>query len=147
MVESEISRFWVNQHLHFGVVVTSPIEGYHSTLKSYLQRRNRDLQSVFIRMNHFWDTQQISIRTTTAQQQIRSKHSTNISLFAAILQQVNGNTLQKILTERAKLPVSRPPMADCTCTIQQSIGLPCFHTIWKRQREGGVILLEDIHPH
>ena len=27
------------------------------------------------------------------------------------------------------------------------MGLPCYHIIWERKRDGGVILLEDIHPH
>ena len=28
--------YWVDQNLHFGVLVSSPIKGCHSTLKSYL---------------------------------------------------------------------------------------------------------------
>ena len=34
--KEKLVRFWVDQNLHFGVLVTSPIEGCHSTLKSYL---------------------------------------------------------------------------------------------------------------
>ncbi|CZT45255.1 uncharacterized protein RSE6_05549 [Rhynchosporium secalis] len=29
----------------------------------------------------------------------------------------------------------------------QAFGLPCFHTLWKRQQEGGSVLLSDIHHH
>ena len=34
--KEKLVRYWVDQNLHFGVLVTSPIEGCHSTLKSYL---------------------------------------------------------------------------------------------------------------
>ena len=45
-------------------MVTSPIEGYYTTLKSYLQCGNRDLRGVFIRLQHFWDTQHAAFITT-----------------------------------------------------------------------------------
>jgi hypothetical protein len=35
---------YIDQHLHFGVTVTSPIEGCHATLKGYLQRGHGDLR-------------------------------------------------------------------------------------------------------
>jgi hypothetical protein len=33
--KEKLVSFWVNQTLHFGVIVTSPIKGCHATLKSY----------------------------------------------------------------------------------------------------------------
>jgi hypothetical protein len=138
---------WINQSFNFGVTVTSPNEGCHATLKLYLQRGHGDLRGVFLKMKLFWTAQYQAIQTTTAQQQLRPKHSINIPLFAAVLQHVHGYALQKILQEHAKLPATRPPPPSCICSISQSIGLPCYHTIWERKRDGGVILLEDIHPH
>jgi len=55
--KEKIVGFWVNQNYYFGVTVTSPIEGCHATLKSYLQRSSGDLRGVFVRMQHFWDLQ------------------------------------------------------------------------------------------
>ena len=53
-----------------------------------------------------------------------------------------------ILKERSKLPLkladSLPP---CNCTIRQSIGIPCFHTIRQRQNSPGVLLITDVDPH
>ena len=71
----------------------------------------------------------------------------NIPLFAAVLQHIHSFALKKILLEHAKLPAVRPPLPGCSCTIQQSYGLPCYHTIWERKCNGGVILLTDIHRH
>jgi MULE transposase domain len=141
---------WINQFPHFGVTVTSPIEGCHATLKTYLQRGHSDLRTVFNRMKLFWIHQQTKIQSTIAQQKLRPKHSTNIPLFAAIQQYIHGYALQKILEELAKLPAKGVcPSSICTCSIQQSIGLPCYHTIWQRKttQGGGMIQLSDIHPH
>jgi hypothetical protein len=145
--KEKLVAYWVNKNYHFGVVVTSPIEGCHATLKSYLQRGNGDLRGVFVRMQQFWDSQHIVFKTTVAQQQLWPKHSVNIPIFAAVLQHVHGYALQKIIQEHAKLPTTGPPISNCSCTIQFSFGLPCYHTIWRRKINGGVILLDDIHRH
>jgi hypothetical protein len=138
---------WINQRPHFGVIVTSPIEGCHAILKGYLQRGHSDLRGVFNRLKLFWKAQQSTIQSTIAQQQLRPRHSINIPLFAAILQHIHAYALQKILQEKAKLPTRGSPPLGCTCSIQQSLGLPCYHKIWQRQQESGAIQLEDIHPH
>jgi ribosomal protein S12 len=41
---------WINREPHFGVTVTSPIEGCHATLKGFLQRGHGDLKGVFDRI-------------------------------------------------------------------------------------------------
>jgi len=98
-------------------------------------------------MKLFWTDQHASIQSTIAQQQLKPRHTVNIPLFAVVLQHIHGYALQKILQEHAKLPARGPPIPGCACTIQQSIGLPCYHKIWDRKVNSGVILLEDIHPH
>ena len=138
---------YINQRHHFGVTVTSPIEGCHATLKSYLQRGHGDLRDVFGKLKLFWTAQHATIEETIAKQQLRPRHSVNIPLFAAVLKQVHGHALQRILVEHTKLPARGPPLTSCTCSIRQSIGLPCYHTIWQRKLSTGVIHLEDIHPH
>ena len=143
--KEKLVAFWVDQNYHFGVTVTSPIESCHATLKSYLQRGNGDLRGVFVRLQHFWEAQHTIFKTTAAQQKLRPKNSVNIPLFAAVLQQVHGFALDKILLEKAKLPATSPPLPGCSCTIQKAFGLLCYHTIWKRIQNKGVILLEDIY--
>jgi MULE transposase domain len=139
---------WINRQPHFGVVVTSPVEGCHATLKGYLQRGHGDLRGVYNRLKLFWEAQHESIKSTVAQQQLRPRHSVNIPLFSAVLQHVHAYALRLILRERAKLPTKgKAPSPYCNCSIEESMGLPCYHKIWKRQQEIGVIQLEDIHPH
>ena len=64
--KEKLVAYWVDQHHYFGVTVTSPIEGCYATLKSYLQRSNRDLRSVFERIQQFWDSQYSSFNSTLA---------------------------------------------------------------------------------
>ena len=70
----------------------------------------------------------------------------NVPLFAAVLKQVHGYTLERILKELKKLP-AKGPLPMCTCSIQQSIGLPCYHTLYQRKLSTSVVHLEDIHVH
>jgi hypothetical protein len=144
--ENLVTAF-IDQRPHFGVTVTSPIEGCHATIKGYLQRGHGDLRDVFNRLKVFWKAQHSNIKSTVAQQQLRPKHSVNIPLFTAVLQHVHAYALQKILLEQAKLPARGGPESSCTCSIKESMGLPCYHTVYQRQQESGVIRLEDIHPH
>jgi hypothetical protein len=138
----------VDQEPHFSVTVTSPIKGCHATLKRYLQRGSSDLKGVYNRLVHFWTTQHANIKSTSAQEQLRPKHSINLPLFAIVKQHVHAFALLKILQEQTKLPARNGQLdPSYTCTIQKAISLPCYHTIWERKRGNGVILLEDIHPH
>ncbi|RFU25063.1 hypothetical protein B7463_g11275, partial [Scytalidium lignicola] len=106
--KEKLVQYWVNQHHHFGVLVTSPIEGCHSTLKSYLQRGNGDLNDVFERLLLFWASQQQAIETAKAQEKLRRKHRINTHLFSAVLGQVYDYALEKIVAERAKAPKTTP---------------------------------------
>ena len=138
---------YINQCFHFGITVTSPIEGCHATMKAFLQRGHSDLKGVFDKLKLFWAEQHASIQSTTAQQQLRPKHSVNVPLFAAVLKQVHSCALERILKELKKLPDTKPPPSSCTCSIQQSIGLPCYHTLYERKLSTGVVHLKDIHTH
>jgi hypothetical protein len=137
---------YINQHPHFGVIVTSPIEGCHAAIKAFLQRGHGDLKGVFDKMKLFWTEQHASIQSTMAQQQLSTRHSVNVPLFGAVLKQVHSNALERILKELKKLP-AKGPLPMCTCSIQQSIGLPCYYTLYQRKLSTGVVHLEDIHTH
>jgi hypothetical protein len=146
--KEKLVRFWVDQHLHFGYLVTSPIEGCHAGLKRYLRRSTAGLDGVFTKLQHFWTNQHAKIRDLTAQQFHSLRYNHRIPLFYGVINYVHGFALNKILTEASKLPANNtPPPYSCSCTITQSHGLPCFHKIWERQQNGGTLLLEDIHAH
>jgi hypothetical protein len=39
-----------------------------------------------------------------------------------------------------------PNLRPCLCIVKQSIGVLCFHTVYKQLLNGGYILPLDIHP-
>jgi hypothetical protein len=97
-------------------------------------------------MKLFWSEQYASIQSTVAQQQLLTKHSVNVPLFAPVLKQVHGCTLVRSIEEFKKLP-AKGPLPMWTCSIQQSIGLSCYHTLYQRKLSTGVIHLKDIYAH
>ncbi|KAK9252740.1 hypothetical protein V1507DRAFT_213398 [Lipomyces tetrasporus] len=78
------------------------------------------------------DAQHESIKAVTAQQQFRPKQSTNISLFAAVLNQIHGYALRNILQEKSKLSTRGPSSSERKCSIERSFGPPCCHKTWLR---------------
>ncbi|RFU27819.1 hypothetical protein B7463_g8517, partial [Scytalidium lignicola] len=145
--KEKLMRYWVDQHLHFSVLVTSSVEGCHGVIKSWLQQSTRDLNGVFDRLELFWSAQQRGITEAVAQDQLRPKHNVNLPRFAELIGQIHGYALQKLHFEVSKLPKHGAPTSICNCTIQKSMGLPCYHTIWERIKDGGSVRIQDIHLH
>lgn len=145
--KEKLVKFWVDQHLHFGYLVTSPVEGCHAGLKRYLQRSTASLDGVYQKLCLFWEAQHHNLLNTLARQANSPRHTHNIPLFAGVISFVYSTALEKVLLEVAKLPRSGPPRDNCSCTITQSFGLPCYHTIWERKQEPGTVLVRDFHQH
>jgi hypothetical protein len=62
---------------------------------------------------------------------------------------VHDKALYLIIRERAKLYKAKDEATLewlCCCTIQASLGVPCFYNLFKRLKDGGQVLLKDIHP-
>jgi len=76
---------------------------------------------------------------------LKPKHSVNAPLFAAVLKQVHSCVLERILKELKKLPDKKLPPSSYTCSIQRSIGLPCYYTLYERKLSTGVVHLKDTH--
>ncbi|RFU33344.1 hypothetical protein B7463_g3034, partial [Scytalidium lignicola] len=87
-----------------------------------------DLNGVFDRLELFWSAQQRGITEAVAQDQLRPKHNVNLPRFAELIGQIHGYALQKLHFEK-------------------SMGLPCYHTIWERIKDGGSVRIQDIHLH
>jgi hypothetical protein len=135
--------------LHFGIQVTSPIEGCYTVLKAYLRVSTGDLKGVFDRLLPFWPAQHKAIEYSLAAEQNRVKHHLNRRYFDLIQQLVHDRALYLILFECAKLYKEQEKEGLqwlCECTITKSHRLPCFHDISERFQAGGQILPEDVHP-
>jgi hypothetical protein len=62
---------------------------------------------------------------------------------------VYNKALYLIIKERAKLHKAEDDASLkwlCRCTIQILMGVPCFYNLFECLRDGGQVLLKDIHP-
>jgi hypothetical protein len=147
--KEKLVKFWVDQNFHFGVRVTSPIEGCHAVLKAYLRVSTGDLKGVFDRLLQYWPTQHYEIRYKAAQEQNKVVHYLNRRYFDLIQGLVHDRALRLIIKEKAKLHKAEDEANltwPCQCTIQASMGVPCYHDLFERMKGGGQVLPEDIHP-
>jgi hypothetical protein len=139
----------VDTHLHFGIRVTSPIEGCHAVLKAYLKVSTGDLKGVFDRLKSFWPDQHRHIQDSAAQEQNKVKHRLNKAYFHMVQSLVHDHALSLIVVECAKLHKAEEnsqSLGLCRCTVTSSMGIPCFHKVSERLKGVGHILPEDIHP-
>jgi hypothetical protein len=130
--KEKLVRYWVDSNLHFGVRVTSPIEGCHAILKSYLRVSTGDLKGVFDRLVLFWPDQHQGIHDALAREQNKVKHKLLKNYFALVQSLVYDRALLLILVECAKLHKAKEQnstLGPCNCTVKASIGLPCYHTV------------------
>jgi hypothetical protein len=148
--QEKLVKLWVDQHLHFGYLVTSPVEGCHAGLKKYLQRSTASLDGVFEKLQEFWIAQHDRLQDTVAQQANAPRHAHQVPLFQAVLQFVHGFALSKVLVEVAKLPKEGLLQSKCPpegCIIQRCFGLPCQHKIYHRKQSHGTLFVSDFHPY
>jgi hypothetical protein len=117
--KEHIVRFWVDKHLYFGILVTSPIEGCHVTIKAYLKRSTSNLKGVFDRLRLFWVNQQYNLLDAKAREMNKPRYNTSTPLFVVIQSKVYNYTLQKIIMEAQKIKANTPSREDCQeCPIQ-----------------------------
>jgi hypothetical protein len=147
--KEKLVKCWVDICLHFGVRVTSPIEGCHAVLKAYLQVSTGDLKGVFDRLFLYWPTQHRAISDTRAIEQGKMMYRLNKRYFDLVQYLVYNKALLLIIHKCVKLHKFEEEANiqwPCKCIIQSSIGLPCYHDLFKRFRDGGQVLPTDIHP-
>ena len=101
--KEKLVRRWVDACLHFGVRVTSPIEGCHAVLKAYLQVSTSDLKGVFDRLLPYWPTQHLAIRDMRAIEQNKVMHRLNKRYFDLVIHLVYNKALLLIIQQCAML--------------------------------------------
>lgn len=102
MWKEKLVKCWVDICLHFGVQVTSPIEGCHAVLKAYLQVSTGNLKGVFDRLL-YWPTQYQAISDTRAIEQGKMMHRLNKQYFDLVQHLVYNKALLLIMHECVKL--------------------------------------------
>jgi hypothetical protein len=102
--KEKIVRFWVDQYLHFGYLVTSPVEGCHAGIKVNIKKSNTDLSLVFSKLLPYWELQHTKILNSIAKEFDKTLKELNVTLFYLVRKQIHGNALRKVLIKQGKLP-------------------------------------------
>ncbi|KAM6513667.1 hypothetical protein FALCPG4_18973 [Fusarium falciforme] len=143
--KEKLVKAWVDQHPHFGNVVTSRVEGIHGLLKSHLKKSTLDLFEAWRAMKHALLNQLAELRSNQASQQMRIPIELSGSLYSAIRGWVSHEALRKVEEQRKLLLKENLP--SCTGAFSRSHGLPCAHTLKALQEQGQALRLEHFHTH
>jgi hypothetical protein len=82
--KKKLVGFWVDLCLHFGIRVTSPIEGCYAGLKAYIKTSTGDLKSVFDALEPYWRKQHRTIFKSIADEKNKVNHQANRPLFEKV---------------------------------------------------------------
>ena len=141
-------KAWVDQHPHFGNMVTSRVEGIHALLKGYLKRSTLDLFEAWRAIKHALLNQLGELRSNQAKQQIRLPIELSGSLYSGVRGWVSHEALRKVDEQRKILTRNNPPMSPtCSGSFSRSMGLPCVHTLEVLLNQNSVLQLEHFFSH
>ncbi|RKK65531.1 hypothetical protein BFJ69_g16202 [Fusarium oxysporum] len=119
--KERLVRAWVDQHPHFGNVVTSRVEGIHGLLKSHLKKSTLDLFEAWRAMKHALLNQLAELQSNQASQQMRIPIELSGSLYSAIRGWVSHEALRNVEEQRKLLLKEHLP--SCTGAFSRSHGL------------------------
>ena len=144
--KEKLVKAWVDQHPHFGNVVTSRVEGIHALLKSHLKKSTLDLFEAWKTIKHALLNQLAELRSNQAKQQIRTPIELSGALYSTVRGWVSHEALRKVEEQRKLLTKKDPPPSpNCTNSLSRSQGLLCVHTLKALLDQDQVLRLEHFH--
>lgn len=87
--------------------------------------------------------------TAREEAKTRMPHDLVLSMFRAIKGRVTLFALRQMYNQWRRLTAMPTAIEPCTKSFSRTMGLSCAHQIQTQlfDKRGGVILLEDVHPH
>lgn len=115
--KEKLVKAWVNQHLHFGNVVTSRVEGIHSLLKSYLKKSTLDLFDAWKAIKHALLNQLAELKSNQAIQQLRIPVEFLKFLYSAVHSWISYEALRRVEEQRKLLVNNNLPLPPPPCLV------------------------------
>jgi hypothetical protein len=113
--KEKLVKAWVNQHPHFGNVVTSMVEGIHWLLKSHLKVSTLDLFEAWRSIKHALLNQLAELKSNQAKQKIRTPIERSSILYGAVRGWVSHEASRKVEQQRKLLfHQGSTPLSACT---------------------------------
>jgi hypothetical protein len=147
LYKEKLVRAWVDQHMHFGNMATSRVEGIHALLKSYLNTNKSDLLDARGTIKHAVENQLSELQSTQVRQHTRKPtEHLDSSLFSVLRGGVFHEAMKKVEEQRRLLENIDPPVSSvCTGTFTRPFGLPCVHKIKSLQDQHKGLHIDNFH--
>jgi hypothetical protein len=103
----------------------------------------------FNKLQLYWKAQHEDHKARVATIKSRPVHRVNKPFFAELIGQVYPQALFKIADQLRILSQMNGDVTLTVCThgFNKAMGLPCYHMLYNRIQAGGILHIEDIHPH
>ena len=136
---------WTNQHMHFGIRVTSRAEAAHAYIKRFLggKRSRGDLYLAWLQIEAAVINQIAAVSSRTTILRDRIPIDIDKKLYHGCFGVVTWHALR--LAQQHIKSVSLP-LQPCTGNFKRSMGLCCAHVCDLKKTAGGLIP-SDFHEH
>ncbi|KID95831.1 hypothetical protein MAJ_08227, partial [Metarhizium majus ARSEF 297] len=158
-VREQWARCFIRKYRNFGIRVTSGTEASNNNIKSYLLNGMSHLYRLVEAIQGMLEDQEREFRQACAQDEVLTarEHVGRGSEYLGELPQVVSQKALSLMTrERRKalkgIPSPKNPWPDAIgpcnddCTVSVELGIPCYHTIYRKLVSATRLTKWDIHP-
>ena len=141
---------YINKFLHFRNNATSRSEGGHRTLKRNLKFSTGDLKTVVDAIELLLTNQRHDYLNAFEIAKTRLSLKLRVPILRELTPYVTPFALRLVLQQYKKIVSLQECLSACINVFTTTTDLSCSHKIQSRMydgAQGGVLKLEDIHPH
>ena len=144
----DLVDYWANQCTHYGVRVSSNVEGAHAELKSFLHTSTGDLHHVAEKFKLWIQKKEAQYNTDLEYARTHVKHTHRKRIFRKLIGRVSPYAIDEILDQISFMNGKDFRPNSCTGQYTKSYGLPCSHMLHaKKQYSSETIELSEIDDH
>ncbi|RKK18956.1 hypothetical protein BFJ67_g17679, partial [Fusarium oxysporum f. sp. cepae] len=158
-VRAQWARCFIRKYRNFGIRVTSGTEASNNNIKSYLLNGMSHLYRLVEAIQGMLEDQEREFRQACAQDEVltaREHVGRGSEYLGELPRMVSQKALSLITREHRKalkgIPTAANPwpdaIASCNddCTVPIELGIPCYHTIYRKLITATPLTKWDIHP-
>ena len=120
---------WTKNTMHFSHLVTSRVEGKHSTVKSWISVSTGDLKDVYRKISLAVEHQEHVIRQQLAYNRSTSLISHSHPIWTNMKREISHFALQKTFEQFQKAKHLDAQAVSCSEVFKKTMGLPCVHML------------------
>lgn len=158
-IRAQWAQCFIKKYRNFGVRMTSGTEASNNNVQSYLLKGMSHLYSLFEAFEAMLNDQERDFIDACSQDEVLTSrtHSGPGSKYLGELRTVMSEPGLKLVAKehrralRSTPSKSRPwpeTVGDCNedCSVSLQLGIPCYHTIYRKLEAGTPLTKWDVHP-